>query len=129
MYAIVSSRGTRRWISGVFLDRAPGETSLAALKVQASTAHVLEPTPVAAFPLFILEDHAGFTFLDAIGAADVIAAMPPPAVDGEPILFAVLSEYRPDVAGRDEMGRLRHVHLDNERIAEFRRVGLSSLTE
>ena len=45
-----------------------------------------------------------------------------------PILFAFLSEYHPDIPGRDEMGRIRHVHLDQERVAELRRHGLSSLT-
>jgi hypothetical protein len=129
MYAIVSSRATRRWLSGIFLDRGEAETSLAVLVVQASTHHVLEAIPIAKFPLFIIEDRSGFRFLDAIGAAHVIAVMPPPSVDGEPILFTILSEYRPDVDGRDEMGRLRHVHLDRERLDELRRVGLNSLIE
>jgi hypothetical protein len=129
MYVIVSSRGSRRWLSGVFLDRVGAETSVTALAVHASTHHVLESIPFDNFPLFIIEDRTGFTFFDAIGAAQAIAVMPPPPVNGESILFALLSEYRPDVDGRDEMGRLRHVHLDNERVAELRRVGLASLTE
>lgn len=129
MYAIVSSRGPHRWLSGILLDRADAETSLAALVVQASTHHVLEAIPIAKFPLFVIEDRSGFRFLDAGGAADVIAVMPPPSVDGEPILFAILSEYRPDVDGRDEMGRLRHVHLDLERLDELRRAGLTFLLE
>jgi hypothetical protein len=129
MHAIVSSNGTRRWLSGVFLDRAEAETSVAALAAQGSTQHVLESIPVAKFPLFIVEDHSGFRFLDAIGAGHAIAVMPTPPVDREPILFAILSEYRPDVDGRDEMGRLSHVHLDHEHLAELRRVGLCSLTE
>ncbi|RYZ08110.1 MAG: hypothetical protein EOO73_08585 [Myxococcales bacterium] len=111
------------------LDRAAAETSLAALDVQRSTHHVLESIPVATFPLFIIEDRSGFRFLDAIGAADVIATMRPPSVDGEPTLFVIFSEYRPEVDGRDEMGRLRHVHLDHDRIAEFRRAGLTSMIE
>jgi hypothetical protein len=129
MYAIVSSSGIWRWLSGVFLERAAAEMSLAALEVEASTHHVLESIRVAKFPLFVIEDDSGFRFFDAIGAGEVLAAMPPPALNGEPILFILLSEYRPDVDGRDEMGGLRHVHLDQERIAELRRVGLRSLTE
>jgi hypothetical protein len=129
MYAVVSSRGTRRWLSGVFLDRVEAEASVTALPAHALTHHVLESIPIERFPLFIIEDSSGFTFFDAIGAAHAIAVMPSPSVDGEPILFAILSEYRPDIHGRDEMGRLRHVHLDNEHVAELRRVGLGSLTE
>lgn len=129
MYAIVSSRGIWRWLSGVFLERAAAEASLAALEVEASTHHVLESIPVAKFPLFIIEDGSGFRFFDAIGAGEAIAALPPPSVDGVPILFTLLCEYHPDVDGRDEMGRLRHIHLDHDRIAELRRVGLRSLTK
>jgi hypothetical protein len=129
MHAIVSSRSTRRWLSGVFLDSAEAETSMAALAAQVSTQHVLESIPIAKFPLFVIEDLSGFRFLDAVGAAHAIAVMPAPPVDGEPILFAILSEFRPDVDGRDEMGRLRHVHLDHERLTDLRRLGLSSLTE
>jgi hypothetical protein len=129
MYAIVSSRGTRRWLSSIFLDSAEAETSMAALTAQASTRHVLESIPIAEFPLFVIEDPSGFRFLDAVEAAHAIAVMPAPRVNGEPILFAILSEYRPDVEGRDEMGRLRHVHLDHERLTDLRRLGLGSLTE
>jgi hypothetical protein len=129
MYAIVSSRGTHRWLSGVFLESVDAETSMAALAGQAPTQHVLEPIPIAKFPLFVIEDQSGFRFLDAVEAAHAIAVMPVPAVDGEPILFAILAEFRPDVDGRDEMGRLKHVHLDHERLTDLRRLGLSSLTE
>jgi len=125
----VSSKDSRRWLSGVFVDHARAEASLAALPAQASTRHVLEFTPIATFPLFIIEDRSGFRFLDASGVTRALAAMPPEPVHGEPILFAILSEYRPDVDGRDEMGRLRHVHLDLEHVADLRRLGLKSLTE
>jgi hypothetical protein len=129
MYAIVSSKGSHRWLSGVFLEHAAAEASLGALSAQASTRHVLESIPIAMFPLFIIEDRSEFRFLDAIGVTNALARMPPPPVDGEPILFAILSEYRPEVDGRDEMGRLRHVHLDHDHLADLRRLGLTSLTE
>lgn len=129
MYAIVSSTASHRWLSGVFLEEAAAVASLATLPTQASTRHVLESIPIALFPLFIIEDRLGFRFLDTIGVMDALATMPPPLVDGEPILFAVLSEYRPDVHGRDEMGRLRHVHLDHDHVADLRRSGLNSLTK
>ena len=129
MYAIVSSKGSHRWLSGVFLEHAEAEASLAALPVQASTCHVLKSVPIAMFPLFIIEDRSGFRFLDAVGVIGALATMPPPPVDGEPILFAILSEYRPAIDGRDEMGRLRHVHLDHDHLADLRRLGLNSLTE
>lgn len=129
MHAIVSSNGTRRWLSGVFLDSADAETSVATLAAQSSTQHVIEAIPIAQFPLFVIEERSGFTFLDRLGAAHAIAVMPAPPIDGEPILFAITSEFRPKVEGRDEMGRLKHVHLDLEHLTDLRRLGLCSLTE
>ncbi|MEO8905147.1 MAG: hypothetical protein ABI627_26805 [Polyangiaceae bacterium] len=125
----MSSKASHRWLSGVFLKHAAAEACLAALPAQASTFHVLESIPIPLFPLFIIEDRSGFRFLDAIGVMDALATMPTPRVDAEPILFAILSEYRPELDGRDEMGRLRHVHLDYDHLADLRRSGLNSLTE
>jgi hypothetical protein len=44
---------------------------------EASTQHVLESIPIANFPLFIIQDEAGFRFLDSVGAAHAIAASLP----------------------------------------------------
>ena len=103
--------------------------ALPALAAQPSTQHVLESFPIANFPLFVIEDQSGLRFLDAVEAAHAIDVMPAPPVDGEPILFAILTEFRPDVDGRDEMGRLRHVHLDHEHLIDLRRLGLGPMTE
>jgi hypothetical protein len=127
MHVIVSTRGNRRWLSGIFQHEAEAEECLAALRGDASTQHARESVAPTQFPFFVLEDEAGFRFLDPTEAARIVQTMAAPAPNREPILFAVLAEYRSDVVGRDEMGRMRHVHLDQERLTELREGGLSSL--
>jgi hypothetical protein len=127
MHVIVSTQGNCRWISGIFLDARDAELSLMSLPEQGDVRHALQAVPLTEFPFFILQDRSGFSFLDATEATRVIGTMAAPAPNAEPALFAILSEYRPDVAGRDEMGRLRHVHLDDDQLAELRKSGPLSL--
>lgn len=130
MHVVVSTKGNRRWISGIFVDARDARSSLTSLPPDEAVQHAIEHIAPAQFPFFILEDNTGFRFLEAAEATHIIQSMPQPTdPKSEPILFAIVSEYRPDVAGRDEMGTIRHVHLDQEHIVELRRHGLCSLTD
>ncbi len=123
MHVIISTQGSRHWISGIFLDALDAEAAMTSLPAQGDIRHAVQAIVPMRFPFFILEDRAGLRFLDETEAAQTIATMPAPVPDAEPILFAILSEYQPDVAGRDEMGSLRHVHLDGARLAQLRESG------
>lgn len=127
MHVIVSTQGFRRWISGVVVASGQAEALRASLPQDARIVHEVRSIYRGQFPLFILETASGFTFLDPVEAARAIAELPPPESNAGPILFAILSEYRPEVAGRDEMGRLRHVHLDEAHLAQLRKSGPLSL--
>jgi hypothetical protein len=112
MYVIVSTRGSRRWLSGVFRDAREAEACCSSLSNDERVLHTLHPIRPKQFPFFVLEARSGFTFLDPAEAEQAIAHLSAPDPGAEQILFAILSEYVPDVAGRDEMGHLPHVHLD-----------------
>jgi hypothetical protein len=128
MHVILSTQGDRRWISGIFLDAQRARDYLSSDPADGSALHELQSISPAAFPLFILEDRSGFTFLTMEDAVAVVHAMTEPAENADPILFAIVAEYRPLVPGRDEMGRLRHLHLDGRHLEELRASGLESLT-
>jgi len=127
MHVIVSTQGNRRWISGVLREAGDAAALCASLPRDGRVLHVVQAIGPTRFPFFILEATRGFSFLDPAEAAEALAVMPAPEPNAEPILFAILAEFRPDVAGRDEMGRLRHVHLDGDHIAALRREGPLSI--
>jgi hypothetical protein len=127
MHVIVSTRGSRRWLSGVFRDARDAEAHCSSLPNDERVLHAVHGIGPTEFPFFVLEARSGFTFLDLVETEQVIAHMPAPDTDAEQILFAILSEYRPDIAGRDDMGRLRHVHLDQDHITNLRRLGPLSM--
>jgi len=127
MHVIVSSRASHRWLSGIFLRAEDAETSCLALQTDAGVSHAVRAVQPKQFPFFILEDDSGFTFLDPAEAARFIADAPAAVANAEPILFAIVDEYRPGIAGRDEMGSLRHVHLDERHLADLREFGPLSI--
>jgi len=69
----------------------------------------------------------GFSFFEPQRLPDLLDSLRDPEPNAEPILFAILAEYQPSIAGTDEMGLLRHVHLDRSRIAELRQSGFQCL--
>jgi len=123
MYVILSTRGSQRWLSGIFRDSQDAVTCRASLPQSDGVQDAVQAVSPTDFPFFIVEDSSGFSFLDAVEAMHLIRAMPAPAQDAEPILFAIVSEYQPDQPGRDEMGCLRHVHLDAAHLADLRKSG------
>jgi hypothetical protein len=127
MHVIVSTHAAQRWISGIFLNPVDAEACLASLRTNSSQHHSMESIGPSCFPFFIFQDRSGFRFLDLAEATELIASMSDPAPDAEPMLFAIVAEYRPDVAGRDEMGRLQHAHLDRECLEQLRTSGIRSL--
>lgn len=128
MHVILSTRGPERWLSGIFRERNDAETRWASLPERDGTHHAIQAVSPTEFPFFIVEDGFGFTFLDPVEAMRVIDTMSVPAENAEPILFAIVSEYQPDLPGRDEMGSIRHVHLDGAHLAELRKSGPLALT-
>jgi hypothetical protein len=129
MHVIVSTQDSRRWISGILLEARDAEALRASLPQDGRVQHGVQEVRPTQFPFFILETRSGFGFLDPLETAQFIAEMPDPKPEAEQILFAILSEYRPEVAGRDEMGRIQHVHLDSDHIAALRRSGPLSIAE
>jgi hypothetical protein len=128
MHVIVSTQGGRRWLSGVFCAARDAEAACSSLPTGPRVVHAVHWISPREFPFFVLETRSGFMFLDLIEASRVIARTQAPGPDADAILFAILSEYQPEVPGRDEMGRLRHVHLDEDHLARLRTLGPLSLT-
>src|SRR5687768_18588055 len=99
MHVIVSTRGSRRWISGVFVNAQEAHLCLAAIPVAEAVNHAIERVLSSQFPFFVLEDNLAFRFLDATEVTHVIESMATAFPNDTPILFAFLSEYHPDIPG------------------------------
>jgi hypothetical protein len=89
--------------------------------------HELVDVPVAAYPVFALQTRGQFTFFGREAVSEVLGGMPDPPDGAEPAVFRFKADYCPTVPGRDELGRVWHVHLDAARLAELRRTGFEAL--
>jgi hypothetical protein len=127
MRAIVTSQGERRWISGLFQAPEAARACFDELPVGASAQHAIVNVLVETYPVFVIEDRSGFAFLDREKADEVLRLMADPPENGEPILFMFRTDYRPLVPGRDELGRVWHVHLGAAELARVRLSGLAAI--
>lgn len=81
------------------------------------------------YPLYIVEDSAGFHFMNEQAALDEIRGSERTANDDDCCLtlYRIDQDYRPRIAGDDEMGRLNHQHIDNELLGLVKRQGAFGL--
>lgn len=122
MYALesVNTRGWR-WVSGVFLDWDTAAYELGGIPPQPGTSHAIVQTEAEQFPIFIIENN-GFRYVGLPELLERLDALEP-RDDEDHVHFNVyaLSEcFKPEVPGRDEMGRILHWHITDSSSKEPR---------
>lgn len=83
-----------------------------------------------ALPCYLAEDKMGFRPLSAAEAEDYVARLAVGAPDEDGVygnLYRLDGEFVPEVLGRDEMGRLPHIHLEAHHLALVERAGIGAL--
>lgn len=125
LYAIIA----KGWVSGVFEHELAARDYLQDIPEAMRTQHVLRRLDDLHYPVYLVEDSAGFRFMREEAALDEIRTRTPTADDDDcrMTLYCIDHDYRPRVAGEDEMGRLAHQHIDNELLTRVRREGRASL--
>lgn len=125
LYAIVSDC----WVSGVFERESDAQAYLQEIPVAERSKHTLGELDGLQYPGYLVEDTEGFRFLTEQAAVDDIRAHAPTADEDEccATLYRFDRDYRPKVAGEDEMGRLKHEHIDNDVLARVQREGRAGL--
>lgn len=114
MFVIIASKGDRHWVSGVFESDAATHDYLAEIPQGERSNHAIQAACVT-FPFTIIEDRNGFRCLSNVeGQHELKRTADDGAADDWLIFFDIVGEYRPKVPGRDEMGRLPHMHRWNK---------------
>ena len=125
LYAIM----TQRWISGLFESEQTAQQYLQEISTAERDRHSLVALEGLQYPVYLIEDAQGFRFMGAEGALEAIQEQQP--VDDEDDCCATLyrfkGDFRPNVAGADEMGKINHQHIDNDTLKRVHRDGVAGL--
>jgi hypothetical protein len=119
MFIIKSSNAKGgRWISGIFRMMSDAEAELHSIPDDNST-HVIVQIELDTFPFFIAENDE-FSFGDVEFVLSKIRALKPIGEEQtvHMTVFAVTETFKPIKPGRDEMGRFKHWHIDDECLVE-----------
>lgn len=115
MFALLSTNEKSwKWISGIFVTEADADAEIQRIPHDQRHFHQKRAIGLDSFPLFIIEER-DFEFGD-LGTVMRRLASVVPAGDEDAIhfnVYALRSEFRPEVPGRDEMGRLLHWHVSD----------------
>src|SRR5262245_49458763 len=113
MMALVLSSGHLPFVAAVLRDCEGAERYLADLPAPVRDRSTVTWREDLTLPCYLAEDAAGLRPLSAEEAQSYVSvlARKAPDVDGVyGILYRLDGEFLPTVAGRDEMGRLPHIH-------------------
>jgi len=120
MIAWIESPGRLRYVAAVFDDRGAAERYLATLPDRIRQASAVESRGDLSLPCYLVEDAAGFRPLSEAETGAYVAGLGErePGDEGVyAILYRLDGPFLPEVAGRDEMGRLPHIHLEAYHVA------------
>jgi hypothetical protein len=79
------------------------------------------------YPLYLIEDSEGLCFMTEEDAIDDIKEPTADDDDCSLTIYRFDRDYRPEVAGADEMGTINHAHVDNEDLARIKSEGRNGL--
>jgi hypothetical protein len=125
LYAIILGR----WVSGVFERESDARQYLEEVPEAERSKHTIIELDGLQYPVYLVEDCAGFRFLTEHAAVDDIKAHSPMANEDLccAMLYRIDRDYRGRVAGEEAMGWLRHEHIDNETLSRVQRDGREGL--
>ena len=120
---------TDRWVSGIFERAHDARDYLQEIPAPGRSKHILSQFYELNYPVYVVEDSFGFQLMTAEAALENIRKCAPTASEDDccMTLYRVDCDYRPRMAGEDEMGRLHHVHVDNETLRRAQRLGRAAL--
>jgi hypothetical protein len=114
----------RRWISGIFRERADAEEYFARIPENLQCWQQLCEVPFADYPLYIIEA-GGFRFVafDELEATLRGIDKGDGSVEAYLIAYKIEEDFAPRRPGADVMGLLEHVHVDDRFLRYYRAEG------
>jgi hypothetical protein len=128
--AWILSSGRVPYVAAVLQDQAAAVRYLAELPAPVRERSAVGARADLAFPCYLAEDSAGLRPLSASEAEAYVAGLGRGTPNADGVygnLYRLDGEFSPKVAGRDEMGRLPHLHLEARDLAYAARAGVAAL--
>lgn len=130
MIAWILSSSRLPYLAGVFHGPEAAARYLAEIPAGVRNRSAIASRADLALPCYLVEDASGFRPLsepEAQAYLTGLAQRRPGANGVYGTLYRLDGEFRPQVPGRDEMGRLPHVHLQARDLALVARAGVAAL--
>lgn len=130
--AWILSSDHQLYVAAVFGDAEAAARYLAKLPAPVRGRSSLASRADLALPCYLVEDAAGLRPMSESEARSYVAGLARQTPGADCVygtLYRLDCEFLPDVAGRDEMGSLPHVHLGERDLAVVERAGVATLFE
>ncbi|APO44647.1 hypothetical protein BS614_11995 [Paenibacillus xylanexedens] len=132
MFIIVATKGSLKWVSGVFQAEDVARQYMDLIPEELKGYQKFIQIENITYPFYIIErQDSPFRFL---GKDEVISLFDKTEVseDEDEVhfnIYTIDSDYRSNKPGTDYMGALRHDHVTNESIEMYREEGTAFLSE
>lgn len=120
MNYIEAVKDNRKWISGIFLKDVDAQNYFQLIPEDIRDNQLIKSVNLEKYPVYLVEAEE-FYFVDLKGireAIDKIKLIP----DFEYAyinIYEITEDFAPEKPGKDYMGILKHVHVDNEYLARY----------
>ncbi len=125
MNYIEAVNGDRKWISGIFLEKRDAQNYFQLIPEEIKDSQIIKSVNFEKYPVYLVEAEE-FYFVDlkrvreAINKIEVI----PDAEDTYINIYEITKDFAPAKPGKDYMGMLKHVHVDNEYLERYGKFGV-----
>ncbi|MNI74485.1 hypothetical protein D3C73_1305710 [compost metagenome] len=131
VYIVKALNGKYQWISGIFKEEKEVQKYLEIIPTDLKNYQKLIDLNIDNYPFYIIESENEFEYLvvdELIKKIDGIELID----DENKVYFNIYlidSDYKPNKAGTDYMGIIRHDHVTNDFIEWYKKKGKSFLKE
>ncbi|MNP38441.1 hypothetical protein D3C76_1319530 [compost metagenome] len=131
VYIVKALNGKYQWISGIFKEEKEVQKYLEIIPTDLKNYQKLIDLNIDNYPFYIIESENEFEYLvvdELIKKIDGIELID----DKNKVYFNIYlidSDYKPNKAGTDYMGIIRHDHVTNDFIEWYKKKGKSFLKE
>lgn len=122
-----SEEGPWVWLSGVFTDKREAQAYVDKMPmVLRSTQNIFRFSDLE-FPLYLIESPYLMKFVNAKKLKKFLKSMRDHKKFKQCTIYKLEAPWQPSIPGTDEMGKLYHVHIDEEELECFMRSGLKGI--
>ncbi|BAY82719.1 hypothetical protein NIES267_22030 [Calothrix parasitica NIES-267] len=114
----------RKWISGIFLNEKDAENYFQLIPEDIRDGQRMKSVDLKEYPVYLVEAEE-YYFVDLNGVREAINKIQV-IQNCEYIyinIYEIKKDFIPENPGKDYMGMLKHVHIDNQYLERYRKFG------